>query len=51
MFKTKLTFSRKEILWSMLKERFGVIGGEEGNFVAFSLGSIGQLSFPFKAVL
>ena len=38
MFKTKLTFSRKEIVWSMLKQRFGAIGVEEGNFCSFFFG-------------
>ena len=39
MFKTKLTFSRKEILRSLLKQRFGAIGViEEGNFCSFFFG-------------
>ena len=38
MFKTKLIFLTKEILRSMLKQRFGAIGAEEGNFCSFFFG-------------
>ena len=40
MFKTKLTFPRKEILWSMLKQRFGATGVEGGNFCSFFFGQL-----------
>ena len=40
MFKTKLTFPRKEILRSMLKQRFGATGVEGGNFCSFFFGQL-----------
>ena len=50
MFGTKLTFSRKENLRSMLKRRFGAIGVEaKVIFATFSSGSVGQPSFPLSS--
>ena len=51
MFGTKLTFSRKENLRCMLKRRFGGIdwSGKKVIFVTFSLGSVGQPSFPLPS--
>ena len=49
MFGTKLTFSREEIFGPCSREELERLEWKKGNFVAFSLGSIGWPSFPLSS--